>query len=107
MDESVFNLDEPLDIESTANSSKDRSDSSARFIDALHAARRKQASKPQPPVQLCLSKAARNRVRERGDEAPPRQGKGDSPYPRPRKHSNKRSDDAQERPPKERDKHHG
>jgi glycine cleavage system protein P-like pyridoxal-binding family len=70
MDDTLTSTSDPLDVEPTASSSKDRSDGSYRFIEALHAARRQVERDPGPPVELHLSQRAKDYVEHLdGDES--------------------------------------
>jgi hypothetical protein len=75
MDDPVTNTNEPLDIEPAASSSRDRSDGSYRFIDALQTARRQIERDPGPPVELHLSQRAQEYARQLDGDGSPREKK--------------------------------
>lgn len=91
MDESVSSFSEPLDIEASASTARDRSDGAYRFIDAMQAARRLGERDPGPPVELHLSAAAREYAERldregRQDQEQRRKPRGPAYPPRPRSH---------------------
>lgn len=63
MDENVSSFREPPGIEASAQTAKDRSDGSYRFVDAMQAARRQARPDPGPAVELHLSPTAREYAR--------------------------------------------
>lgn len=63
MDETISSLSDSLAVEASAQTAKDRSDGSYRFVDAMQAARRQTQRDPGPPVELHLSESAREYAR--------------------------------------------
>ncbi|MDX9981102.1 MAG: hypothetical protein RBU25_13835 [Lentisphaeria bacterium] len=58
MDETISSLHDSLAVGASAQTAKDRSDGSYRFVDAMQAARRQAQRDPGPPVELHLSESA-------------------------------------------------
>jgi hypothetical protein len=59
MDDIISNIKDSLAVGASAQTAKDRSDGSYRFVDAMQAARRQARLDPGPPVEVHLSQSAR------------------------------------------------